>query len=133
MTWSRRLPITSTETLIGAVLLGLAMLELFASDEQPHPITVGAFLVAAVPPIAVAFSRRHAEMAVAAAAACLLIAAAADSPSGVLGSGLSYLVLGFALAAWSARPVPGSSCWSAQPWCGTCAPRGETGPTSPST
>ncbi len=106
MTWSRRLPITSTETLIGAVLLGLAMLELFASDEQPHPITVGAFLVAAVPPIAVAFSRRHAEMAVAAAAACLLIAAAADSPSGVLGSGLSYLVLGFALAAWSARPVP---------------------------
>jgi len=107
VTWSRRLPITVTESLIGGVLLCLAMLELFFSDEQPHPTTLDAFLMAAVPPIAVMFSRRHAEAAVGAVAACVLMAAAADTPGGVLGSGLSWLlVLPFALAAWSTHPVP---------------------------
>ncbi len=106
VTWSRRLPITRTESLIGGVLLGLAMLELFFSDEQPHPTTLDAFLMAAVPPIAVMFSRRHAEAAAATVAACMLMAAVADTPGGVLGSGLSWMVLTFALAAWSTHPGP---------------------------
>ena len=101
----RALRPTLIESCLAAVLLTLSLIEALFSDEQPAP-TIGRLLAAAIPPVAVAFSRVWPEGAAVALVGVLVVTALQPSESGTLGVGFSWLAISFGVAAWSRRAWP---------------------------
>jgi signal transduction histidine kinase len=94
---------TKVESAIGAVLLAESVLELFDDDPYAQPVAVR-LVVALVPPVAVAFSRRAPRGVAAVVLAAWLLDTLLGPPLGTLGAGFSMLVVVFGLSAWRGRP-----------------------------
>lgn len=96
---------TLGESVLAALLLCMALAEAVFSDEQPAP-TLVRLLAATIPPIAVAFSRTWPEAAAGAVVAVFLLGSLEASPAGTLGAGFGWLVVVFAVSAWSRQRWP---------------------------
>jgi signal transduction histidine kinase len=94
---------TWIESVVGALLLCLSLLEMFFSDEQPAPDLVRV-VAAVVPPVLVAFSRSAPVVAVGGMIGVLLLQSIEPNESGTLGTGFSWFAISFAAGAWIARP-----------------------------
>lgn len=105
MIWPRAIRPTRVESVLAVLLLVYSLAEATFSDEQP-PLTAVLLLAAVVPPVAVAFSRRHPEYAASAMVAVLVLSSVHESPSGTLGAGFAWLAIAFGVAAWSRQPWP---------------------------
>jgi len=90
---------------LAVVLLCLSLLELFASDEQPTPTPLKVVL-AVVPPLLVAYSRRWPAQVTLVLVTDFLVASATRSAPGTLGVGFAWMALVFAITAWLPRPWP---------------------------
>jgi signal transduction histidine kinase len=96
---------TRAESVLAVVLLSFSLLELFASDEQPTPTPLRVVL-AVVPPVLVAYSRRWPAQVAVLLIADFLLASATESAAGTLGVGFAWMALVFAITAWLRRPWP---------------------------
>ncbi|CUR57293.1 putative Integral membrane sensor signal transduction histidine kinase [metagenome] len=103
-TWPALRP-TRAESVLAVALLCLSLAELFWSDELPPPTPLKVVL-ASVPPLLVAYSRRWPAQVALTLAADMLLAAATGAVPGTLGVGFAWMATLFAIAAWLPRPWP---------------------------
>ncbi|MFW5472446.1 sensor histidine kinase [Knoellia sp. CPCC 206450] len=91
--------------MLSVLLLGVALGEALFSDEQPSPTFVR-LLAAAVPPVAVAFSRTRPSFAACAVVGVFLVESLQPSPAGTLGAGFAWLTVAYAVSAHTRQPGP---------------------------